>query len=149
MKIEDELKQKSFINPQQKAFLNLRFTANYLNTISKLTMKPFGITPQQYNVLRILKGKYPEFRSSEEIKAVMLDKSPDLTRLVDRLVDKAYVTREVCTGNRRKLDIGISKKGLSLIDKMKPSLKSTHNIMNSITNEEAEELSRILDKMRE
>ncbi|NQY10265.1 MAG: MarR family transcriptional regulator [Flavobacteriales bacterium] len=148
MRIEDELKQEKFKSPHQKAYLNLMFTYKFIESQSKKTLKPFDVTSQQYNVLRILKGKYPTLRSAEEIKDVMIDKSPDLTRLLDRLIDKGFVTREVCKENRRKLDIGITKKGLKQIDKMEPTLMAYHEESKKITKKEAEELSRILDKMR-
>ena len=115
---------------------------------SKVIFKDLGITPQQYNVLRILKGKHPGCCAAGDIKEVMLDKSPDLTRLIDRLIEKGYVTREVCMENRRKLDIAITDKGLAFTKEIGPNLKIQFEQMNKITNKEAIELSRILDKMR-
>ena len=111
-------------------------------------MNPFGITPQQYNVLRILKGKFPGYCSADEIKEVMIDNSPDLTRLIDRMMEKGYVTREVCEENRRKLEIGITEKGLKLISNMEPELQALGKQLSRISSAEANELSRILDKMR-
>ena len=148
MKIEEEIKQKKFESNYQKAHLNIFFTANWLMDRSKIIFKNFGITPQQYNVLRILKGKHPECCAAGDIKEVMLDKSPDLTRLIDRLMEKGYVTRGVCVENRRKLDIEITDKGLALIKEISPKLKIKFEQMNNITNKEAIELSRILDKLR-
>ncbi|MCH7535719.1 MAG: MarR family transcriptional regulator [Bacteroidetes bacterium] len=148
MRIEDEIKQNKFRDTHQKAFLNLLFTSKFIETKGKNAMKTFGVTMQQYNVLRILKGKHPALRSAEEIKEVMIDKSPDLTRLVDKLIEKKFVTREVCKENRRKLDIGITRLGLAQIAKLEPTLTAFHNDLKKITNKEAEELSRILDKMR-
>jgi len=148
MKIEEEIKQKKFESNYQKAHLNIFFTANWLMDRSKIIFKNFGITPQQYNVLRILKGKHPECCAAGDIKEVMLDKSPDLTRLIDRLMEKGYVTRGVCVENRRKLDIEITDKGLALIKEISPKLKIKFEQMNNITNKEAIELSSILDKLR-
>jgi DNA-binding MarR family transcriptional regulator len=148
MRIEDEIKQKKFKDAHQKAFLNLLFTSKFLEKKNNNVMKAYGVTMQQYNVLRILKGKHPTLRSAEEIKEVMIDKSPDLTRLIDRLIKKGFVTREVCKENRRKLDIGITKKGLAQIAKMEPTMATFHKDLKKITKKEAEELSRILDKMR-
>ena len=139
MRIEDEIKQNKFRDTHQKAFLNLLFTSKFIETKGKNAMKTFGVTMQQYNVLRILKGKHPALRSAEEIKEVMIDKSPDLTRLVDKLIEKKFVTREVCKENRL---------GLAQIAKLEPTLTAFHNDLKKITNKEAEELSRILDKMR-
>jgi len=149
MKIEEEIKQKKFESNYQKAHLNIMFTANWLMDKSKLLFKGFGITLQQYNVLRILKGKHPGCCAAGDIKEVMLDKSPDLTRLIDRLMEKGFVTRGVCEENRRKLDIAITDKGLTLIKEINPKLKVQFEQIRKITDKEAIELNRILDKMRE
>ncbi|NQY67914.1 MAG: MarR family transcriptional regulator [Flavobacteriales bacterium] len=148
MRFEDEIKQEKFKDVHHKAFLNLMFTSKHMESNGKEVMKPFGVTSQQYNVLRILKGKYPQLRSADEIKQVMIDKSPDLTRLLDRLLIREFVTRETCSDNRRKLEIGITKKGLKQLDKMEPALEEFHKANKRITKKEAEELSKILDKMR-
>ena len=149
MDFKEEIKQDKFISPQQMAHLNLLYTANYMNDIAKPVFKSFGITSQQYNVLRILKGQHPEVCSAGDIKAVMIDKSPDLTRLIDRLLEKDFVTRIVCEENRRKLDIGITKKGLALIDDIAPGLSDLMENQLQISDKEANELSRLLDKLRD
>ena len=148
MRLEDEIKQTKFTSPLQKAHLNTLFTANWILGISKEIMKPFGITPQQYNVLRILNGKKGQACSADDIKAVMLDKNPDLTRMLDRLKDKGYIVRSVCEKNRRKLDILITQDGVKLLNGIGPHLRVRHESMNNITAKEADELSRILDKLR-
>jgi DNA-binding MarR family transcriptional regulator len=112
-------------------------------------LKDFSITHQQYNVLRILKGKYPENCAVNDIKEVMIDKSPDLTRLLDRLINKQLIKRSVCEVNRRKLDIAITGQGLDLLKKIAPKLKEEFGDKPKITQREADELNRILDKMRE
>ncbi len=148
MKIEEEIKQRKFTSVRQKSHLNILFTANWLVDKTKEVLKPFDLTHQQYNVLRILKGRYPKTCAAYDIKEVMIDKSPDLTRLIDRLIVKEYVTRSECEENRRKLDITITRKGLSLIKKIEPLLIKQIIDQTKITNWEAGELSRILDKMR-
>lgn len=148
MKIDEEIKQRKFKSIYQKAHINTIFTANWLIDNTQKLLKPFGITHQQFNVLKILKGKYPNNCTANYIKEVMLDKGPDLTRLVDRLINKRYVTRSVCEVNRRKLDITINDKGLTLVKKIEPKLGSQFIKQKKITKKEAKELSRILDKMR-
>lgn len=149
MKIEEEIKQGKFGSVRQKAHLNILFTANWLVDKTKEILKPFDITHQQYNVLKILKGRFPESCAAYAIKEVMIDKGPDLTRLVDRLMVKGYVTRSECEENRRKLDITITKDGMSLTKKIEPLLEKQLKEHDRITQKEAGELSRILDKMRE
>lgn len=148
MKIGEEINQKKFESNFHMAHLNLMYTYNWFQDKTKDIMKSYEITSQQYNVLRILRGKGKESCSAGEIKNVMIDKSPDLTRLIDRLIAKDYVSRCVCPDNRRKLDIMITDKGLKLLKKMDPSLKEFSENLNKISDKEAIELSRILDKMR-
>lgn len=148
MGIAEEIRQKEFKSAHQKAHLNVMFTSYWLIEQTKEVLKPFDITQQQFNVLKILKGRYPNSCTSNDIKEVMIDKGPDLTRMIDRLLDKGWVTREVCPENRRKLDITITKEGLSVIKKIEPKLKKQFIDQTKITSQEASELSRILDKMR-
>ena len=148
MKIGEEINQKEFKNNFQKAFINLEYTYNWLKDKNKGVFKPFGITLQQYNVLRILRGAYPEVRSAGEIKKVILDKSPDLTRLMDRLVIKKLVERQLCPENRRKIEIKINEKGLKLLEKMDPVTEYSEKIMQLLSEKEANQLSDLLDKLR-
>lgn len=148
MRIEEAIKQKKFKSTYQKAIINLMYTSNWLNDKMKQAFKPFDITPQQYNVLRILKGKYPVVCTAGEIKDVMLDKTPDLTRLVDRLVTKKLVDRRTCESNRRQVDIQITETGLKLLSEMEEVVEQHNERLNNLTDKEAELLSQILDKVR-
>jgi len=104
---------------------------------------------QHYNVLRILKGSKPKSISPGEIKEVMLDKSPDLTRLLDKLVQIGLVDRHLCPANRRKMDVIITKKGEALLSKIAVKRqKMQKEERQNITEEEAEQLSDLLDKFR-
>jgi DNA-binding MarR family transcriptional regulator len=148
MKIEQEIKQnKKFISNKEKALVNLLYTSNWYNTSSTGLLKDFEITVQQYNVLRILRGKFPNTTTCGEIKEVMLDKNPDLTRLVDRLVQKEFVVRSFNENNRRQVLVKISKKGLNLLSKLDPIIEKQTESTN-ITEKEAETLSNLLDKLR-
>ena len=147
MKIEGELKQR-FVNIHKRAQLNIMYSGNWLVDRAKEVLKPMGITHQQFNILKILKGKYPNSCASYNIKEVMLDKGPDITRLIDRLIEKQLVKRTVCKENRRKLDIILSDKGLVLVNKIEPYMRKKFLDQKRITNKEASELNRILDKMR-
>jgi MarR family transcriptional regulator, 2-MHQ and catechol-resistance regulon repressor len=148
MKIEDAIKT-SFESTRQKAYINLIFTANEVTASAKKRFKEVNITFQQYNVLRILRGKFPESLNPGEIKSVMLDKSPDLTRLVDRLLTKELVERGTCEINRRKIDIKISQKGLNFLSSIDQKVQSVHQAHTlNLTETEAESLSNLLDKIR-
>lgn len=148
LKIEEEIKQSKFSSPSQKAFLNVVFTANYLQGKMRDYLKPYGLTPQQYNVLRILRGKHPKFANPSEIKAVMLDKNPDLTRLCDRLILNGWISREIDSDNRRKMCIGINDEGLALLAKMDEKINQMSEELNTLTENENNALSDLLDKLR-
>ncbi len=149
MQFKDAIKMKRFQSDYHMAILNIWYTGNWLRDISTPIFKKEGITSQQYNVMRILKGRHPNACAAGDIKEVMLDKSPDMTRLLDRLLDKKFIEREVCESNRRKLDIQISKSGLKLLDRMEPVLKDHHERnSDNLSESEAKQLSELLDKIR-
>ena len=148
MGIDEDIKQMKWQSLQQKVNINIMFTANWIADKTRESLKPFSITHQQFNVLKILKGKHPAVCAAQDIKEVMLDKSPDLTRLLDRLIDKGLIKRSTCEDNRRKLDIAITREGLDLVNKIVPRLSRKHSGHRKITDKEANELNRILDKIR-
>ena len=149
MKIEEEIKQNTFRNPHQKAGINLLFTYQWLINKQKDFFKPFGITTQQFNILRILKGQYPKNISGADIKARMLDRNSDVSRLLDRMVLKKLVVKSQCPSDKRAADVSISEKGLELLKEIDTKNDSLDNILNSLTTEEATYLSNLLDKSRE
>lgn len=124
------------------------FTANVVKNRNVSIFKPFGLAPQHYNVLRILRGGHPEPKSAGDIKAVMLDKSPDLTRIIDKLEKAGFVNRETCRDNRRKVDITINEKGLKLLEEIDPLIEEDQKMYDVLSDEEAETLSGLLDKLR-
>lgn len=149
MKFENAIKQTKFESAQQKAMLNVMYTANWIRDLQSDLFRSYDLLPQHYNILRIIKGKHPEPVSPSDIKEVMLDKGNDVTRLVDKLVKQKLVDRNLCPDNRRKIDIYLTKQGLKLIDEMgkqlQPKLKQITGKLNS---KEAELLSDLLDKLR-
>ena len=95
VKLEDAIQQRTFQSPQQKAVLNILHTAAWLTERSERLLKQFDITPQQFNVLRILRGRHPQLLCAGEVKSVMIDRNPDLTRLCDRLLAKGFIDRQL------------------------------------------------------
>jgi MarR family 2-MHQ and catechol resistance regulon transcriptional repressor len=148
VKIEKAIKQEKFISPIHKAVVNLLYTYNWYMEQTAELFKGEDLTPQQYNVLRILRGKYPEALAAGEIKEVMLDKNPDLTRLCDRLSAKGLLEREVNAVNRRQMLIKITPAGLKILDKIGPVMEEASKTWANLTDEEAEALSDLLDKLR-
>ena len=148
MKLEDEIKQKEFKNPFYKAILNVRVTESWLSTQINQTLKPFGVSQEQYNVLRILKGQYPEPSPLQLISERMVNRMSNATRLVEKLRQGGYVTRHECPSNRRKVDILITEKGISLLEQIKPEIEQAMDGMKNLSEEEAEQMNRLLDKFR-
>src|SRR5688572_14068516 len=105
MKIEEEIKQPKFRDAWQKAVVNLLYTANWLQNKNQEFFKSYGITAQQFNILRILKGQHPASISATEIKSRMLDKNSDVSRLLDRLVTKQLVLKQLCPKDKRAFDV--------------------------------------------
>lgn len=149
MKIEEAIRQKKFQDSWHKAVVNLLFTSNIWKNAEGEIFSPYGINAQQYNVLRIIKGKHPKPICPGEIKEVMLDKGVDLTRLVDKLLKMGLVRRKISPENRRKVEISISREGENLLNEIAPLLfNQTSQIKSRISEEEAELLSTLLDKLR-
>lgn len=145
MTIEDEIKQSKFKSPLQKAFLNLIYTANWLQSKQQDFFKEYGITANQFNILRILKGQHPKSISASEIKMRMLDRNSDVSRLLDRLTLKKLITKTTCPDDRRAFDVSISKEGLLLLSAIdEPHDENTL----ALSLEEATILSNLLDKCR-
>lgn len=148
MKLEDALKQKKFDSPMHKATVNLVYTANWLHGEFRDLFKSFDITHQQYNVLRILRGMHPAFLNPTEIKAVMLDKNPDITRLCDRLLSMGLINRTIDNENRRKMKISITEKGLALLLEIEPVIKSRMNDLFAEVCVDYDKFNEMLDVMR-
>lgn len=149
MKLEDEIKQSKFANEFQKLAINLIFTGNWLNAKSSEYLKQFGITIQQYNVLRILRGRYPEPATVNLIIERMLDKMPNASRIVDKLLLKKFVERKTCTEDRRCVDVMITEKGLKLLSEIEKKESILNKKFTSISIKEAKEINRYLDKLRD
>ncbi len=148
MRLEDEIKQPRFSDPLEKAILNIRFTNGWLDQIILPTLKQYGLSEEQYNVLRILRGQHPNPSPLQLISERMLNRMSNVTRLVEKLRKSGFVTRDICPENRRKVDILITKKGLDLLEAAAPVLKEELHNYRHITAEEVDELNRILDKFR-
>ncbi|MBX2963661.1 MAG: MarR family transcriptional regulator [Cyclobacteriaceae bacterium] len=147
MKIEDEIKQSIFISAHQKAVINLIFTSNWLYHRQQTYFKPFGITGQQFNVLRILKGQHPKSLSAKEIKSRMLDKNSDMSRLLDRLIAKNLIEKKSCPNDKRATDVTITDSGLQLLKEIARKQKDIDQVL-CLSDSEAEQLSSLLDKSR-
>lgn len=149
MKIEEAIKQAQFKSEYQKASINLMFTVSWMSSSIGQALKPFGISNQQFNILRILRGSHPKPQSVKELTAKMLDRSSNASRLVDKLLEKKLVERAICPADRRKVEILITDLGLKLTEEASKEIeKVTVSIFNKISKNEAKELNRLMDLLR-
>ena len=134
-----------FPNHKIKATLNILYTANWITSHQNAFFKPYGISPQQFNILRILKGAKKRLKV-QTIKERMIERSPNATRLMDKLYTKELIAREHCPNDRRVVYIEITKQGLILLDEISKYLKD--DLLENLTEDEAKQLSDLLDKIR-
>lgn len=149
MKLEDEIKQtKPFKSEVQKMLLNIAFTSSWLNGLIAEKLKPFGISPAQFNVLKILKGKYPECHCNQDITHRMVDKSSNATRIVDKLVEKQLASRTEDKTDRRLVNITITQNGIDLLEQIDAALDASGNPFNNFNPEKAKLINEWLDELR-
>lgn len=148
MKIEDEIRQTRFRNDHQKAIINLMYTAAWLGARQEEFFKPFGITPSQFNILRILRGQGGKSLTGAEIKERMLERNSDISRLLDRMVRKNFITRSQCPNDKRATNISITKTGLSVLKDIDLAIDQNEKNLFKLNQGEARQLSLLLDKAR-
>ena len=149
MSIEEAIKQKTFKTEQEKALINILYTGNFLTLRQGQVFKAYGLTHQQYNVLRILRGRKGEPASVKLLIERMLDKSSNVSRLVDKLVQKKLATREFCESDRRQVDIFITKEGLDLLDLITKEQPSPAEMLRGLSEKQLEDLNTTLDLIRD
>ena len=149
MKIEDEIKQAHFKSVYHKGFINLIYTSGWLEVRQMQRFKPYGITLPQYNILRILRGQHPKPATVNLLMERMLDKTSNVSRIIDKLEVKKLVTRTQCETDRRTVDILITDEGLKLLATIDKELDSQPEEFRNLTEAEAEMLSNLLDKIRD
>lgn len=147
MSIDKDISTSKFRNEYHKAVVNLIFTHNWLMDNVKKIFDKGDVTPQQYNILRILRGaKQP--LSTLQIRQRMLDKMSDTSRIVDRLIKKELVQKMVCSADKRLVDVTITDKGLQLLEELDNYNMEMDAILNELSNDEVIILNGLLDKLR-
>ncbi len=147
MKIEEEIKQNNFGNEYQKLAINQLFTGKWVSDLIANHLKPYGLSSQQYNVLRILRGA-KEALTVNAICDRMIDKMSNVSRLVDKLILKDLVVRKVNFNDRRQMDIEITTKGLELLKEIDEKDDLLFNKFSNLSLQEAKKLNELLDKLR-
>ena len=148
MKIEEEISQPKFRSRNHKLIVNIIYTFNWLYEKQFKILKPFGLTIQQYNILRILRGQYPDPATIKLLKERMLDKMSDASRLVEKLRVKGFVERKICDKDRRNVDVIITQEGLDLLSELDKIENEFERLIDNLKTEETDQLNNLLDKLR-
>lgn len=149
MRIEEEIKQKKFENQYHKAHVNVLFSASWLNQKVTASLKPYKISRQQFNLLRILKGQHPKPSTVKLLSERMIDKMSNASRIVDKLEKRELVIRSESKTDRRSVDIILTEKGLRVLEKSSEVIiNGINEWFEQLSQEEAKLLSNLLDKLR-
>jgi len=148
MSIDKDIHQGKFKNQYHKATVNILYTYGWLMEQIKQVLADADITPQQFNILRILRGSYPNPLSTLQIRERMLDKMSDTSRIVDRLIVKDLVKKTISQTDRRLVDVVISLRGRRLLEKLDARQDELDGILKNLSDSEASDLSKLLDKIR-
>ncbi len=147
--IEEAIQQPAFKSATHRAQVNILYTAAWINQQTGQALKPFGLSLQQFNILRILRGRAGKPATVKLLTERMLDKMSNASRLVDKLKEKGLVERQECAADRRRVDILITAAGLELIEAASEAVESTKTFaFRHLSEEEASILSNLLDKLR-
>jgi DNA-binding MarR family transcriptional regulator len=148
MRLEEAIKQKEFKDPYNKAIVNLLYTQSFIVTKQSRLFKPLGLSPEQYNVLRILRGQKGSPITVSSIQERMLNKMSNASRLVEKLKQKGMVVREECPTDRRQVDILITEKGLDILSQLHNQMYELNRSLIQLNEEEVDQLNFLLDKLR-
>jgi DNA-binding MarR family transcriptional regulator len=147
MSLEKDINQPKFRNDYQKALVNIVYTYNWMTEQLKQVFEKEGLTMQQFNILRILRGNNGPL-STLQIRERMLDKMSDTSRIVDRLIIKGFAKKSICKTDKRLVDVFITDKGKKILSKLDKTEDKMDHIIDSISEAEAKTLNKILDKLR-
>ena len=150
MSLEQSISQSKFDSEQEKLMINVIYSANLLNLITSRLLKPYELSPQQYNVLRILRGQKGKSIALMDLEHRMLDKSSNVSRLVDKLISKDLINRSISSKDRRRIEIVITSRGVSVLKEIDVILSEMNSKIKAIISDDnAKQTNRILDQLRE
>lgn len=148
MKLEQAIQSTKFKDEVHKAILNTLYTAWWLKTVMSKELKEFGLTHEQYNVLRILKGKYPEQMCVRDVACRMIEKSSNVPRIIDRLEIKKLVKRSTSPLDKRETVITLTQSGITILEASTVTVTKVMDAVMEINNTEAAMLNQLLEKVR-
>ncbi len=148
MPIDKEIPKSYFRNSSHKTLVNILFTSNWILERLKQFLENEDITHQQYNILRILNNSETPL-STLQIRERMLDKMSDTSRIVERLLKKDLVNKQICRYDKRLVDVTISEKGLQLLSRLDKKTNEIDSIISNLNSEDIDTVNQLLDKIRE
>ena len=149
MGIEEQIKNKPFDNEQFKANINLLYTANWLYNKISAVLKPYNLTHEQFNILRILRGSHPRCMCQKEVLSRMIAPQSNITALMKKLVTKGFVSIVKSDTDKREYVISITDEGLQLLKKLDTEIRPEMGKVNKLSVSEAFHLNSLLDKIRD
>ncbi len=147
MQLEESIKQSKFKSIHHKMLLNVIYSAGLIQSEQARFFKQYDLSPQQYNVLRILRGQHPNPASVGLLQERMLDQMSNASRLVEKLKQKNLLTRNACENDRRQMDVCITKEGLNLLAEIDGKFEDFEKKLAVLTQDEAKTLNQLLDKL--
>ena len=148
MNLEEAIKSSRFVNEQQKVTLNILYTAYWLRSNFSAALKPLDLTLEQHNVLRILNGMYPESMCVREIGSRMIEKSSNVPRIIDKLVEKKLANRSVSKADKRETLVSLTERGIDIIAKAKILIDQVTADVAQLDDVQSKELNALLDQLR-
>ena len=148
MKLEEEIRQSKFKSEHHKLAINIIYTSNWLIAHHAKHLKEYDLTPEQFNLLRILRGQHPKPATVNLIIERMLNKMSNASRLVEKLRKKGLVARSTSEEDRRACDVMITKKGLNILTELDKDEKELNNMTQGVSDLEAQKINSLLDKIR-
>lgn len=148
MKLEDEIKQVQFKTEHHKLMINLLYTTSWLQRMQSAVLRPHDVTPEQYNILRILRGSKGDNMSLNDISCRMIDRASNTSRLIDKLVLKKWAVRNICPEDRRQSEIAITEKGLEVLEKLQRPIDDIAEQFGFISVNDCKKFNQALDEIR-
>jgi DNA-binding MarR family transcriptional regulator len=146
LKLEEAIQSSGFKNEKQKAVVNIMYTAYRVKTSISQALKDYGLTPEQYNVLRILKGKYPDQMCVKDIAQRLIERSSNVPRIIDRLEVKKLVKRSQSGADKRETVIILAQAGINMLEAVNPALEKLNAGISDMSEEEVKQLNNLLDR---
>jgi DNA-binding MarR family transcriptional regulator len=148
VRLEDEIKQVQFKTEHHKLMINLLYTTSWLQRMQSAILRPHDITPEQYNILRILRGSKGEQMSLNDISSRMIDRASNTSRLIDKLVLKKWAIRKICPDDRRQSEIAITERGLEVLEKLQKPIDDITEQFSIISVNDCKKFNQALDEIR-